>query len=963
MNTGEVISYQELIPRFKEVVLQTIAPGTTVAVVSKGDSELIALDSINAWHFPRREDGVYAGFYPPDSAAAIAHLENLRTKGVEHLIFPQPSLWWLDHYKEFRQHLDQEYQLIRSDDKTAHIYLLTPARKSHKPGKKQSETSRHVVKTPAAPDLFNTSAETSNKLKALDERVRNDLLRLFDLNYYSEQAGVFSSLEAAVVDYLEFGHQKGYSPSRLFDHEYYVSRYLNRDQSSCNPLIHFLTHSVHDLSNPNPFFDTEFYYDQKPAVRRHRINALVHYLARLDQHGTNRPNPLFSDAYYLEANPDVRRAGLNPLSHFISQGCLEGRFGSHIHKQLFSSLVGASKQHLFRGNWRIGNVLLFSEGETSADTLKTLKLAAVLEQDYHLRSMIILSHRTGLPPEIELDEEKIAVLGDYKMVCQVFRPSALRLLVRSLRRTNPLFAATSYPAIIRELRTENIPCLHLVSNGVGEHSKADFQWADQSNVRMVFENSSDFHRVAKLMGHYPTKVALRPYQERNAAGYVKSLMTLARHDFQLPQDICQTERAREATDTRKVFIPCCDWEVSGVNSAIEAVGKELISRGWNVEILFTREIAGKLQNPEASIHLPEIPYCFIETKMPGMEGIWEALIAHLETQSPCLMLMGYDFAANSIAPALTEKVGVIAWAQSDDKDYYEQAYRLGRYCNAIVCVSEHIKQGIIELNPALGVNSHVIHNSSVWESQITAGKHRRAKRMRLIYTGRLVQYQKRILDVIHIAEALDRLGVPYEINLIGEFSRREVTESLFKTRAKTHLQNGRIKLHSRMKRERILDELSQNDFFLLLSDFEGLPLSLIEAMAKGCVPVVADMRSGIPEAVTHKKNGLILTGRNYDNWARELVEIWRNPKTLTRLSRQAQQTVLEQFTMEHIGEQFDKLFTRVATEICRGDFRRPDSLNWGEKRSPSGDILPPPSLIRLRKIPELQNPISNHAIV
>ena len=52
-------------------------------------------------------------------------------------------------------------------------------------------------------------------------------------------------------------------------------------------------------------------------------------------------------------------------------------------------------------------------------------------------------------------------------------------------------------------------------------------------------------------------------------------------------------------------------------------------------------------------------------------------------------------------------------------------------------------------------------------------KHSRSKRLRLVYAGRLVQYQKRILDYIDLATALDRTGVPYTISLIGRFVPHE----------------------------------------------------------------------------------------------------------------------------------------------------------------------------------------------
>jgi len=193
---------------------------------------------------------------------------------------------------------------------------------------------------------------------------------------------------------------------------------------------------------------------------------------------------------------------------------------------------------------------------------------------------------------------------------------------------------------------------------------------------------------------------------------------------------------------------------------------------------------------------------------------------------------------------------------------------------------------------------------------------------------------------------LDRLGVPYEITLAGEFSARENTEEIFKSKARAHLADGRIKLLGRMKRNKILDELTRNDFFLLLSDFEGMPLSLIEAMARGCIPVVAAMDSGIPEVITSGEDGLIVSGRDYDQWAALLADLWRNPERVSLMSQKGRETVRERFTVEHVGKQFDELFGLVAEEIRTGAHKRPPCLNWGEKRSPTGDVLLPSSMYR-----------------
>jgi hypothetical protein len=96
-----------------------------VIVVSKGDEALLELgDERKGWHFPQNEDGVYAGHYPASSAEAVAHLEELRSKGASFLLFPETSLWWLDHYQGIRDHLESRYRLLVHEEGTCLIFDL-----------------------------------------------------------------------------------------------------------------------------------------------------------------------------------------------------------------------------------------------------------------------------------------------------------------------------------------------------------------------------------------------------------------------------------------------------------------------------------------------------------------------------------------------------------------------------------------------------------------------------------------------------------------------------------------------------------------------------------------------------------------------------------------------------------------------------------------------------------------------
>jgi hypothetical protein len=119
--------YRQLADLIRGSVRGILPPDATVAVVSKGDDELLALDGRPAWHFPQDPRGNYAGYYPVDSAEAIAQLEAIRARGASYLLFPHTAFWWLDHYTAFRQHLERHYPLVVHKEDVCMLFCLRPA--------------------------------------------------------------------------------------------------------------------------------------------------------------------------------------------------------------------------------------------------------------------------------------------------------------------------------------------------------------------------------------------------------------------------------------------------------------------------------------------------------------------------------------------------------------------------------------------------------------------------------------------------------------------------------------------------------------------------------------------------------------------------------------------------------------------------------------------------------------------
>lgn len=116
--------YRAAIRGCRDLVRGHVPAGAVVAVISKGDDDLLRLGAATGWHFPRTAAGAYAGWYPAGDLAAIAHLEALRAEGAEFLLVPETYAWWLTSYPGFERHLDRRHRLVARRPGAGVLYAL-----------------------------------------------------------------------------------------------------------------------------------------------------------------------------------------------------------------------------------------------------------------------------------------------------------------------------------------------------------------------------------------------------------------------------------------------------------------------------------------------------------------------------------------------------------------------------------------------------------------------------------------------------------------------------------------------------------------------------------------------------------------------------------------------------------------------------------------------------------------------
>ncbi len=105
------------------------------------------------------------------------------------------------------------------------------------------------------------------------------------------------------------------------------------------------------------------------------------------------------------------------------------------------------------------------------------------------------------------------------------------------------------------------------------------------------------------------------------------------------------------------------------------------------------------------------------------------------------------------------------------------------------------------------------------------------------------------------------------------------------------------------------------DIYLITSGFEGLPLSMLEAMALG-KPVVATAVGGIPEVIRSGENGMLASIGDIQQLAAQVNALLINEKAAHQLGNEARNTVEAHFhTRDRVGV-MEEVYRQLAG---RGD--------------------------------------------
>lgn len=220
-----------------------------------------------------------------------------------------------------------------------------------------------------------------------------------------------------------------------------------------------------------------------------------------------------------------------------------------------------------------------------------------------------------------------------------------------------------------------------------------------------------------------------------------------------------------------------------------------------------------------------------------------------------------------------------------------------KYIDAIVVLTNGDKNHYGDLKPKVSVISNEL---SFYPNQLNTNR-----KNTILAVGRL-EFQKGYLHMLEAIRPIFRIHKDWKLKIYGNGSLKETLNNYIH---QNNLQNF-IEIFEPIKN--IEDEFRSSSIYLMTSEFEGLPMVLIEAKASG-LPIVAwDCPYG-PREIIEENDGFLTPFKNTNEITNALLKLIENETLREDFSRNAKINSLK-FSSDIVLKKWQELFNNLETK-------------------------------------------------
>lgn len=214
----------------------------------------------------------------------------------------------------------------------------------------------------------------------------------------------------------------------------------------------------------------------------------------------------------------------------------------------------------------------------------------------------------------------------------------------------------------------------------------------------------------------------------------------------------------------------------------------------------------------------------------------------------------------------------------------------------ILVLSEVIKVNV--KNICQNDNIKILYNPVVIKEIV----YRQSEKLNVLFLGKLCE-AKGVYDIIKAAKIIKSYNV--EINLYGDGNINEFRKLIDENNL-----GEKVKIRGWISGDEKDRALKDSDIYILPSYSEGLPMSILEAMAIG-LPVISTPVGGTPEAVEDGVNGFLVEVGDYAGLAQKIDLLAGDNALREEMGKQGYRIAKEKFDVKIIIKQLQEIYDKL----------------------------------------------------
>jgi len=269
-----------------------------------------------------------------------------------------------------------------------------------------------------------------------------------------------------------------------------------------------------------------------------------------------------------------------------------------------------------------------------------------------------------------------------------------------------------------------------------------------------------------------------------------------------------------------------------------------------------------------------------------------------------VVLVAHDSLELGMVSNLGLNYPVVQFVHGDYDYYYQLAERYEKWIDCFICVSASIAETLRKRMPHRNSAIHYLR----FPVPTIQGLRDDGQKLQLIFIGRCEPAKGYNLLPL-IDAALQKKNINAHWHIVGPGSELPELQDQW--------QNAQVTFHGELAQEEIKQLLLQSTAIVLPSYAEGMPVSIVEAMKAGVIPVVNDLIGGLQELIINDKTGYLIADNDPAIFAERLSEIAAVAEKRNTMSSAA---------MDFVNFNFDPLInTSLIEELIVNTFNHSNS--------------------------------------